>query len=213
MKQPVRRVMAAMVTALLLLATLHSLRTCIAQAGYMRLKYGEAVDDANRAAVQHRARHLIALYPWNFYLCEWTGEQAFRGAYSEPGASASGDWIKHAEWWCRRGLALNPYKRKTRLLKARLLERSDPAAAAAYWAEYTDWHYWDPYNHAVQAEFCAQAGDLEGAERSLDLARGSPAAERAADALRRAWLREIQPPEQGFTLRIQNRTLSNLKHR
>ena len=64
------------------------------------------------------------------------------------------------------------WSRDLSLRKTGLLELSDTAAAIEYWEEYTDWHYWAPYNHHVLAVLYARAGKFEEADRAAAVIEG-----------------------------------------
>lgn len=110
--------------------------------------------------------------PWNYYFSIAAAELAYR--QSETATTNAAAWRRLSSLWCYRGLAQNPHKSQLVRLKTRLLWPDSPAQAIACWSVYTDWNFWEPYNHAVLAEMRAEAGDFELADRELDLIRAYP---------------------------------------
>ena len=110
------------------------------------------------------------------------------------GGRDAAEFERIARHWCDAGLALNPFKSQLRLLKARLLREESPRAAAAFWAEYVDWDYWNPHNHAMLVEFYCDAGLLERAVEPLLLLKGREYEDEARRTFRDAWLREKTMP-------------------
>jgi hypothetical protein len=111
-------------------------------------------------------------YPWNYYFSMAASGLAYR--QSETSATNAAAWRGLSTLWCERGLVQNPRKSELVLLKTRLLWPEAPAYALATWSAYTDWNYWEPYNHAVLAELRAEAGDFDLAARELELIRAFP---------------------------------------
>jgi hypothetical protein len=171
-------------------------RAGLAHATYHRLKYGrrsDATPPGLSRADQARAERAHRLYPWNAGLCQWAADRAF---YDGPGPDrlSEAERRRLADEWCQRGLALNPHDRPLRLIRARSLALGSPSAGLASWREYLDWHYWDPYNHAVLASLHAQAGDYERALDALEMAHGSPHDASTRAEILEAWRRERTPP-------------------
>lgn len=182
------RFFAALVLLLVSAAgTFHAVRAAAAAALYHRVKYGRCHSDP--VAIFRVSEQSIRLYPLNYYLCIWAAETAYYTSLRADTAEAERR-LKIAEYWCDKGLYLNEYKSQLCLLKARLLRRRSPAAAAAYWREYVDWHFWEPYNHAVLVDLYAQSGDYDRALRALQWVKGSPYEEQARAWLRDAWKKE-----------------------
>jgi hypothetical protein len=169
----------------------HGVRAAAAQATYYRAKYGSARDRPLRILEVCRAAH--RLYPFNYYFCAWAVEQAYHSAFTLPVDQAAARFAL-AEQWCATGLGLNPHKTQLRLFEARLLERESLAEATAAWEAYVDWHFWDPFNHAVLVEFYSKAGDYGKALQALEWVRGSEYAARAGQILQEAWDREREMP-------------------
>lgn len=122
-------------------------------------------------------RRAYALYPWNYYFSIFTAEAAYYQADRVRG-DAREERLRQARVWCDRGLVQNKYKSQLRRLKTRFLWEESPAQAIAYWAAYTDWHFWEPYNHATLAELYARNGDIDQAEQELKWVERDPAYER-----------------------------------
>lgn len=117
-------------------------------------------------------------YPGNYYFSIAAAELAYRK--SEEGGTNAVAWRELSSLWCERGLAQNRHKSQLVRLRTRLLWPDAPAQAMECWAAYTDWNYWEPYNHAVLAELHAEAGNFEVADRELELIRAFPAYQDAA---------------------------------
>lgn len=159
----------------------HAARATVAAVRYQSAKYGVPRPAPER--VLNLCRTAYAWYPWNYYFSIEAAEQAYRE--SERLSTNAVAWREQAKWWCGRGLAQNPYKSQLRRLQTRFLWEESPSQAIAYWTAYTDWHYWEPYNHTVLAELHAAAGEFEEAGRELELIRGFPDHADAAAAVAR----------------------------
>jgi len=114
----------------------------------------------------------LRLYPANYRLCEYAAQAAYEHAF-KAGVSNAVELKATARFWCERGLALNDHSLYLRWLKSQLLWAEDPAAAIANWAEYTDWHFWDAYNHAQLCEMYARVGRFPEAEAEFRWVTGS----------------------------------------
>jgi hypothetical protein len=161
---------------------------------YRDAKYGSQRDDVPAILRACEAAH--RLYPHNYFFCIWAAEQAYHSRNEVYGEDRERR-CRAAENWCNVGLSQNHYKSQFQLLKARLLERRDPASAASHWARYVDWHFWEPYNHAVLVDLYASAGNFDGAADSLDRVRGSEHYEWALGRLQDAWKQEMRRPPAG----------------
>jgi hypothetical protein len=172
----------------------YALRVAWAQRLYHEAKYGAACADIRQTLRLCEAAH--RLYPHNYLFCLWTAERAYTAALATADAASSVRLMNAARDWCAMGLAINRYNGPLHLLQARLLERTSPAQAAACWAPYVEWQFWEPYNHAVLADFYAKAGEIEKAAEELEWTKGSPHYDWASQALRAAWQRErrFTPP-------------------
>jgi len=159
---------------------IHGVRAGLAQHLYWRVKHGPDRNDAGEILRVGSRAH--AIYPYNYNLCLWTAERALSMANAAPAGPPREEAYELVSRWCETGLALNPYPRRLRFIKMHLLHRTSVAAALRYWEEYVDWHFWEPYNHAVLVELYAAAGRFAEAESALRLAKGSrsfrPARER-----------------------------------
>lgn len=159
---------------------------------YYQTKYGDVGRDVSRglASCAIAARY----YPYNYYFAIWSSENS----YYESLRSEHPDseyLIRATEYWCSYGLRLNPYRSQLRMMKARLLARSDPAAGAEYWGEYVDWHYWEPFNHCALAEFHAKAGDFNKAFLALEVIKGMEYHQEGLRRVNEAWKKEkVMPP-------------------
>lgn len=111
-------------------------------------------------------RKAYALYPWNYYFSIFAAESAYYRADEVRGAAREAR-LSQSRLWCDRGLIQNPYKSQLRRLKTRFLWERSPAEAIAYWAAFTEWNFWEPYNHATLAELYAKYGDRRQAEAEL----------------------------------------------
>jgi hypothetical protein len=149
----------------------HGIRAGVAQAWYCRAKYGEPPADVDQSLAL--CQKAFRLYPHNYYFSILAAERAYATAQSASDAAATA-WLRAAQLWCDRGLAQNVWRSQLRRLKTRFLWEESPAEAIAYWRRYTDWQFWEPYNHAVLAEMYARTGDLERATECLYWARGDP---------------------------------------
>jgi len=145
-------------------------RAATAQWTYFASKYGRQPRAVRELLAAARRAH--RWYPHNYYFAILAAERA----HAEAAACAPPDeelW-RQARFWCERGLAQNPWRSSLRWLKTRLLWREAPAEAIRYWEQFTDWNFWEPWNHAVLAELYARAGAFEKADEALYWARGAP---------------------------------------
>lgn len=185
MKRIAMPVFGLLLASLSIVGVVHGVRAALAQALYGRAKYGDWKEQPER--ILEACERADALYPWNYYFCAWAAERAF---YADDRGDTRVDRRAAAARWCERGLALNPYAMELRLLDARLAEARSPAEAARKWAGYVDWHFWEPYNHAILVELYARAGQYENAMQSMRWVAGSRYEREARAALRSAWQRE-----------------------
>jgi hypothetical protein len=164
----------ALLGLLLLIGSLagvvHAARGAAAARQYFTAVYGRERPDSE--TIMDLCRKAYRWYPWNYRFSIVAAELAYRK--SEAASTNAAMWRGLATLWCERGLAQNPYKSQLIRLKTRLLWPEAPAQAITCWSAYTDWNYWEPYNHAVLAELHAEAGDFERADRELDLIRSFP---------------------------------------
>lgn len=173
--------------------TVHAVRVAAAQVLYHAVKYGTQTDADELLRLAEQA---YRLYPFHYWLCAWAGELAYERRMAADG-SEQARRVAAAETWCQRGLQVNPYLLELRELKARLLARKSPAAAAAYWREYVDWHFWFPDNHAFLAELYAEAGDFDLALEELKWAQRSSLYETARCRVLEKWEAEKRAIEAG----------------
>jgi hypothetical protein len=81
------------------------------------------------------------------------------------------------------------------MIRARLIAEKDPDAAVAYWQEYVDWHYWEPFNHCALAEFHAIAGNFTEAFKALELIKGMEYYDEGLRRINERWRREMAMPD------------------
>ena len=184
------RIVFSIVAGVLILAVsacgiVHGMRSSVAQGLYRQAKFGSARD--NPRGVFRRCERAQALYPYNYNFCILAAEMAYGRA---RGMVTGSELREISERWCDEGLKLNRYRRKLRVLKAKHLAVRSPEEAVTYWEEYVDWHFWDPYNHALLANIYASAGYFGKALESLEWVKGSEHHEKAAASVRSAWRRE-----------------------
>lgn len=154
------------------LALKHSFKAGISQWHYYQGKYGSDRGDIRQ--FQLRCHKAIRYYPHHYRLCMYAAEETLREA-EMPGTTNATEWLQTSRFWCERGLALNNYPTTLRWVKATLLSKEDPEQAALYWKKYTEWHFWEPYNHAFLAKLYAKAGLFHEAEDELGwVGKGSP---------------------------------------
>jgi hypothetical protein len=152
------------------LGVIHGAHAGLAQCLYHNAKYGSPPSESGRTLAF--CRRAYALYPWNYYFSIEAAERAYEAAGAAT-ASNREDLLRQSQFWCERGLIQNPWRSQLRRMKTRFLWEASPSAAIRFWEEHTDWHFWDPYNHAVLAELQAKAGDFKKAERSLKWTEGT----------------------------------------
>jgi hypothetical protein len=154
---------------------------------YQRVKFGslKLADVPQRAQVLEQA---FALRPTHYNLCTLAAEMQWHDRlHPQRGSSA----LARCQVWTQRGLSLNTRMPQLRIQHARLLAESDPLAAATYWADYVDDHYWNPYNQAVLCDFYARAGRIEQAASVLARIRGMGHHAWASQQLQHAVAREM----------------------
>lgn len=182
---------ASLLFVVALAGVVHSARATVAYTLYHRAKYGSARHDV--PAILRLAERAHRLYRRNYYLCILAAEQANYAGVVADGADAD-RMLAVARFWIARGLDLNPYKRQLCLLNARLKAEDSPGDAVEFWAQYVDWHFWDPYNHAVLVELHAGAGQYAQAMSELKWVRGTVHFADAHRKLSEAWAREMASP-------------------
>ncbi len=148
----------------------HSLRAGVAQCYYHAARYGKAGSDTEQ--VLELCRRAYVLYPENYYFSILAAEKAYYTAGAvEPGARKRR--MDQAAVWCDRGLVQNGWKGQLRRLKVRFLWEQSPSEAIRFWRVFTDWQFWEPYNHAELAAMYAQVGDFTNAEREMKWISGT----------------------------------------
>lgn len=171
-----------------------SVRAALAQSIYYRTKFGSLSGQFEPEEVERRCLAANRLYRHNYYFSILTAEACYYGRFDRVTGEDKPGRVEIANYWCDAGLRLNNYQQPLRRLKARLLARTSPAEAVAYWRAYVDWHFWEPQNHAVLAELYAGAGDLDGAVAELYWTRGTEHEATARRAIDEAWRRERALP-------------------
>lgn len=172
----------------------YSLRASVSQWTYYRAKYGDWREEPARVLVAAEQAHQA--YPWNYNLCIWAAESAYYGHWD----GALGDRaaaVRLAETWCGRGLALNPYKSQLRLLDVWLTTPHSLPEAIRKWEAYVDWHFWEPYNHAVLVDLYGRDGRYDQAMASLAFVKDRRLEAEARRKLREAWAAEIEAMRTG----------------
>jgi len=163
-----------------------------AQRLYYVSKFGACRDDI--ACIVRNCATAAQLYGANYYFFLWAAERAY-DAYLDGGEDSERTFLL-ASRWCDQGVALNPYNSSLRLLRTRLLQEEDPAAAADYWQRYVNWNPWHSHHHAVLTELYADAGQWRRALLALQFIEGRPHYAAARKALRAAMEREkTSPPD------------------
>jgi hypothetical protein len=166
-------VMGAVVVLLSAVMVVHCGRAALAARLSYKAQYSVPPASVEQAlAYGHRA---WALYPWNYYLSVYLAEMAYYRAPDVAG-DARVERLRQARFWCDRGLAQNFYKSQLRRLKTRFLWEESPLKGLEYWKAYTEWQFWEPYNHATLAELYARVGKFDKAEQSLKWVEVDPSA-------------------------------------
>lgn len=189
MRRAARFAAGLLLVALAVAGVPYSLRASQSQWLYYRAKYGDWRQDHTRAIAAAQRAH--QLYPWNYNLCIWAAESAYYGAWD----AALGDRaasVQLAQTWCDRGLALNTYKSPLRLLEVWLTAHTALPEAIRKWEAYVDWHFWEPYNHAVLVDLYSRNGQYEQALASLAFVNDPRLEQEARGKLRAAWAAEIE---------------------
>ncbi len=189
MQRTIRVSTGIALTALGILGTVYSVQVARSQRIYHAVKYG-SLSEAPPAVVADACEAAFTLYPHNYYLSIEATDRLWPGRDAAPSERTAG--LAQVESWCERGLAQNPYRRKLRRTKTRLLGQTSPDAAANYWKQYVDWQFWKPLNLRILVECLVRAGRLAEAAEILPLLKGRPEYDKAAAALRRGWAAEMR---------------------
>ena len=163
-----------------------AVRGTVAAVYYQKATYG--IPRPSTETALDLCRRAYGWYRWNYYFSIEVAERAYYDA--QAGGTNAPVLLERARWWCERGLAQNPCKSQLRRLQTRFLWNESPAQAIAYWSAFTDWNYWEPYNHAVLAQLYAAAANFAEADRELALIRAFPDYADAAKAVeheRQTW--------------------------
>ena len=191
MKSIIRIVAGVFLLVISAAGVYHGARAALAQSTYFIAKYGSARN--NTRGILRRCETASRLYPYNYNFCVWAAETAFNDSVAREKSNTSGT-ADDAAYWCDRGLKLNFYNGQLRRLKTCILRENSLGEALNFWEDYVDWHFWDPYNHAVLVELYADSGDFARAAESLKLIKGTKEFKAASERLNQAWQREKIPP-------------------
>jgi hypothetical protein len=172
----------------------HGLRAGVSQIIHCSTRYGSGNENITPEDASRKCEKAHKLYPYNYYLCAWMSEKAYYNLFDKEGKEIAGR-KDIARAWCAKGLALNQYKSQLRLMNTRFLAEESLPEAIAYWREYVDWDFWDPYSHAVLVGYYAEAGDVESAAAELRWVEGSAHHKDSSRKLNEAWKKEMQIPD------------------
>jgi hypothetical protein len=174
------------------LGVTRGIRASAAHFLYHQARYGS--EKGNVTGVMANCSTAHRLYPYNYLFAILASETAYYKSVGAEGREKS-YLLSSADYWCDSGLQLNPYKSQLRMLRARLLAKDSPRDAVEYWTAYLGWHYWEPLNHCVMAEFHAMAGDFDEAFRALDVIKGMAHYEEGLQRVNDQWHKEMVMPE------------------
>lgn len=146
-------------------AAIWSIRASIGQARYASL----LMHPRDPPGELTLARNAFRLYPRNYAVCIRAADTAFKASEAATNAPDAEHFRSEAEYWVERGMDLNPRLMELHYLKARLMARQNPAAAAAAWKAYSDWHFWDSGNLEILARFQDEAGLKDEAAQTRNL--------------------------------------------
>lgn len=181
-------VMGSVVVLLSMAGLVHSGRAALASRLSCKAQY--STPPASVEQVLEYCRKAWSLYPSNYYLTTYAAEMAYYRANDVTG-DLRAERLRQARFWCDRGLAQNVYKSQLRRLKTRFIWMESPLKAVEYWKTYTDWQFWEPYNHATLAELYARIGEFDKAEQSLKWVEVDPSsykdARQAVERERKIW--------------------------
>jgi hypothetical protein len=161
---------------------------------YHEAKYGRASGDLRRICALAERAHAIS--PNHHLFWTWVAERCRDERKTTTGPSRA-EWRGALARWCGRGLAANPWSPALRVIHAGLLSEQDPRAAVRWWESCVDWHYWEPYNHALLGELYARAGDFSRAFQVLGRIRGRRYAEEGAAIVEAIMLTEAARQQPG----------------
>lgn len=170
-------VVGAVLLVLSVAGAVFAAKAAVASRLSFQAQFGSGCDDVEQ--VLDHCRIAYSLYPHNYYFSIYAAEMAYYRAPEVQGRIRA-HRLRQASLWCDRGLKQNHYKSQLRRLKTRFLWEESPEKAIAYWRDYTEWHFWEPFNHATLAELQARAGEFEEAEKSLAWVKVDPGAHEAA---------------------------------
>jgi len=172
----------------------HGVRASTAQNLYYAARYGSLKD--NTECILQTCEKAYKLYPWNYLFCSVATDSAFVKADNTLDAALRSRLLTTAGKWCDYGLVLNPYNRDLNLRKAGLIGAGGGNAtkAAAHWARYTDWHYWNPVNHCILGRMYAWAGEFEKAEVCASLIEWSAYHKSLREAIDKEREKRNKPP-------------------
>lgn len=166
----------------------HSLRAELAQRLYHHIKFGATQPVFDELVSQ--ARLAQDLYPCNYRLCEWVAQKA----WEQYAATNSTVPLKDVTEWATAAAGLNPYPRNIREVRRKCFEAESLREAISYWAEFVDWSFWDPYNHAVLLELYVRSGNVEGVLAEMKWVRNTAYASRAVELAQPLIAKEFTAP-------------------
>ncbi len=157
---------------------LYSVRAGTAVAIYHKVKsdvsstLSNSAEDFQSNDIFVQCRKAQQLYPYNYRLLAWSAEEAFELSQNSIGADRV-EYLNLAEVLCDRGLSLNRYMMPMPFIKMQLICLRSIKEGTEYWEEYTEWDYWNSYNHAVLAGLYAADGKFGKAMQSLQFIKGT----------------------------------------
>lgn len=164
-------------TLILLLATLYgvyfSAKASLASRLYYDTKYKHAAYESEAqqtgrpllspTEIDARAERILELYPFSYMTCQFAAEASYHNRHLDfyP-------LLETSRKWADRGLTLNPYHRSLTLRRVGIYEKLyDYESALKHMKAYTEWNYWDPFNHARLCILYAKLEDFDNAQAEL----------------------------------------------
>ena len=113
--------------------------------------------------INDRCEEILRLYPFSYLTCHIAAEASYHNRHVDfyP-------LLEQSRRWTDRGLNLNPYHQSLTLRRVGIYEKLyDYETALMHMKTYTEWNFWDPFNHARLAVLHAKLGDFETADKEL----------------------------------------------